>query len=211
MNTAIIDIHTHNIDSEKSIISLSPQSFNPLPSHYYSVGIHPWKSNDIAPRDIELLHIAASHPQVVAIGETGIDRLRGASLEKQIELFIQHIELSEKSRKPLILHVVKATDVILNLHNNYKPTQQWIIHGFRGNEKTAQQLLSKGIELSFGKNFNPLSVAYTPLEKLWIETDESNCDIENIYNNIAQIKGIPTQELLQSVATRAAKLFFRVE
>lgn len=211
MNSAIIDIHTHNSHSDNAIISLSPQSFYPLPSHYYSVGIHPWDSVCATTCDIELLQNAASHPQVVAIGETGIDRLRGASLYRQIELFLQHIELSEKYQKPLILHAVKATDIILQLYQKCKPSQRWIIHGFRGNENTARQLLNKGIELSYGTKYNPRSVTNTPIEKLWIESDESAADIADTYNSIAQIKGLESQELMQMVASRAAKLFFRGE
>lgn len=211
MNSSIYDIHTHNVSRCNAIISLSPQSFVPQPSHYYSVGIHPWDSSDVSQHDIALLQKAATHTQVVAIGETGIDRLRGASLQQQTELLEQHIELSEKLQKPLILHVVRATDVILELHKKHKPTQQWIIHGFRGNEKIAKQLTDKGINISFGETFNIQSVRNTPLELLWIECDESTTDISNIYNNIAQIKDISTNLLMQSVATRAAKLFFRVE
>lgn len=211
MNYFIHDIHTHDTNRDKAILSLSPQSFTPLPSHYYSVGIHPWNSLEISTYDIQQLQKTVSHPQAIAIGETGIDRLQGASLDKQIELLKQHIELSEKYKKPLILHVVRSSDIILNLYHKYKPSQQWIIHGFRGNEKIAQQLLKENIHLSFGEKFNPKSVETTPLEKLWIESDESTVDITQIYNNIALIKNISTKQLLQSVTTRATNLFFRVE
>ncbi|MBQ8565138.1 MAG: TatD family hydrolase [Bacteroidaceae bacterium] len=208
MNKTIYDIHTHDTSRDNAIISLSPQSFKPQPTHYYSVGIHPWGSCDTTPYDIQLLQNVVSHPQVIAIGETGIDRLKGAVIEKQIELLERHIELSEKHHKPLILHVVKATDIILNIYHKHKPTQQWIIHGFRGNEKNALQLLKEGIHLSFGEKFNPKSVEYTPLENMWIESDESTTDINFILNKIAQTKDISTEQLQQSVATRAAKLFF---
>lgn len=211
MNTSIYDIHTHDVRRENSVISVSPDMFTPQPSLYYSVGIHPWDSLIATTNDLQSLQNIVIDNQVVAIGETGIDRLKGAALEQQIELLEQHILLSEKHQKPLILHVVRAIDIIIALHRKHKPTQQWIIHGYRGNEQSAQQLLRENIHLSFGEKFNVKAVEITPLEKLWIESDESPADISSIYSNIAQIKNITMEQLKQSIANRAEKLFFQVE
>ena len=40
---------------------------------------------------------------VKAIGETGLDKLRGATIERQTELLIHHIALSEELHKPLCI------------------------------------------------------------------------------------------------------------
>ena len=207
--TQLIDIHTHhNTENADAIISVEPTSFNAVLGKYYSVGIHPWNSSDITSADLDILQKVCRHTQVVAIGETGVDLLRGASKEKQIDLLAQHIKLSETLHKPLILHVVKSTDTILSLYKQYKPTQKWIIHGYRGNETTALQLIEKGIELSFGEKFNPQAVISTPLDQLWIESDESTTPIETIYNNIATVKNIDSHILKSSIYNRAQNLFF---
>lgn len=210
--TTIRDIHTHDgtLHSD-AIISVAPALFHPTPGLYYSVGIHPWDSNDVDDNTLQLLTQIVHHNQVVAIGETGIDRLRGAYVEQQKKLLILHITLSEQVKKPLILHVVRGIDTILSLYNQYRPQQRWIVHGYRGNETTARQLLDKGIELSYGEKFNPQAIIATPLEKLWIESDNSNCSIDLIYNHIAHIKNIDTESLEKSIAERAAKLFFTTQ
>lgn len=205
----ICDIHTHRGDIHaNAIITTTPQSFNPMECRLYSVGIHPWESNNISDNTINLLKDISTHQQVVAIGECGIDRLRGTCIDIQKDIFEQHILLSEQLHKPLIIHAVKSVDIILSLYNQYKPTQSWIVHGYRGNKTTAKQLLDRGIELSFGEKFNEETVASTPLDRLWIESDESTTDIKEIYSKIALIHGLRGEELLQIITRRAEKLFF---
>lgn len=70
-----------------------------------------------------------------------------------------------------------------------------VVHGFRGKPQLAKQLLNAGFAISYGEHFNPESVAVTPLDKLCIETDESEMPIEEIYKKIATIKDCRTHEL----------------
>ena len=110
----IIDIHTHKEDSREALISVSPDKFLPKDGLFYSVGIHPW---DSAAKNISglfsLLEKALSHPQVLAIGETGLDRLQGAEMSIQEEIFARHCQLSESFKKPMVLHAVRTFDRIL--------------------------------------------------------------------------------------------------
>jgi TatD DNase family protein len=176
-----------------------------------SIGIHPWESDRVTQEELLLLHELSTHPLVAAIGECGIDRLKGADIEQQTVLFEQHILLSEKVRKPLIIHAVKSTDIILALHRQYNPTQTWIIHGYRGNATTAQQYIKRGIELSYGEKFNPAAVATTPKDMLWIESDESCVDINQIYNSVAQAANIEAEELKKLIEKRAKITFLGCE
>ena len=204
----ISDIHTHHHNRSHAIISLSPAQFDRETTQLCSIGIHPWDSNHYTTEDIELLYEIATHPLVVAIGECGIDRLKGGSIEEQITLFEQHILLSEKVQKPLIIHAVKCADVILSLHRKHSPKQTWIIHGYRGNTTTAQQYIRHGIELSFGEKYNSEALLSTPLNKLWIESDESNMSIKNLYNHVAETINIEPERLQNVIEERAKKLFF---
>lgn len=205
-----LDIHTHHIQANnKSIVSVSPTQFTPITNTFYSVGIHPWDSENATQEDIALLQEVANHKQVVAIGETGADRLRGGCIDNQISLLELHIKLSESLQKPLILHAVRTIDIILAMHRKYNPTQQWIIHGYRGNKSTAQQLINKGIDLSFNTQFNRETIVATPLDKLWIETDDNIYNIETLYSEIAKIKEIELQLLCESIYNRGEKLFFQ--
>ena len=185
------DIHSHRITADDiTVANLS--YFDTIPSEgFYSIGIHPWmtdKDNNTLALLFDKIKANAGLENVVAIGECGIDLLRGASIDKQKDLFIKHIELSESVNKPLILHAVKSFDILLLLKKKYLPSQEWIIHGFRGKPQLASQLLDNGFSLSFGEKFNPQSVCVVPDNRIFFETDESNLDIDTIRCNIEKYR-----------------------
>lgn len=165
------DIHTHRLDAgDDSIINL-PQGA-PLPdSGYFSVGIHPWDSATATEADMAEIERLAGNQRIVAIGETGIDKLRGGDIDKQLDILKRHIALSERLGKPLILHIVRAFPEIIRLRILLHPTQRWIIHGFRGKPALAQELLRHGFDLSLGEAFNPATAAVIPPDRLFHETD----------------------------------------
>lgn len=164
----VADIHTHNPMADDAVISLPPPYGPMRPGALYSVGCHPWEAE---PR-FDLVEALATHPQVVMIGECGLDRVRGAlSMEQQLELLRRHVELSERVGKPLLLHVVKAWAELLALHAAMRPRQPWIVHGFRGNPQLARQLLRAGFYLSVHPLCPPATLAVIPPDRLLHETD----------------------------------------
>ena len=181
----IVDIHHHGAPEEGAVTQV--RLGDPLPGGDFplSVGVHPWDTaDDDCEPDFELLEYLASLPRVYAIGEAGIDRLRGADLERQERIFIRQAEIAECAGKPLVIHCVRAADVILRLKKMLNPTVEWIIHGFRGNGRAARQLLDAGLSLSFGAHFNPDAVAVTPAGRLYTETDESDENISDIRQRV---------------------------
>lgn len=117
---------------------------------------------------------------VVAIGETGLDALCGTDEDEQLKLLLHHIRLSEELGKPLILHVVKRYDRIMQLKKQLRPCQPWIIHGYRGKPQLTRQLLAHGFEFSIGERFNPDSLKLIPPARLHYETDTSPLSIDTI-------------------------------
>lgn len=147
---------------------------------------------------------------ILAIGECGLDKLRQeTNLEDQLSCFIKQIDLSEQYKKPLIIHLVKATDELIKLHKIKKPTQEWIVHGFRGKPEVYYMLKNQGISLSIGPNHNVQTVKQIPLDQLIIETDTSEIKIEQVCQNIAQIKNISTQELIYQIYKNTNRILFR--
>lgn len=178
------DFHTHNLLAEDAIINvpeewlLCPSRFSPREGAFYSVGIHPWWTIDNA-RTAQILGVMPSlltHPQVVAVGECGIDRLRGADEDEQTRIFLLQAEMAEKYRLPMTLHIVRAYDVLLRLKKSVQPTVKWTVHGFRGKPSLAKQLLDAGIDLSFGKYYHAESWAMTPPERRHRETDDERIE-----------------------------------
>lgn len=180
MTTIPVDCHTHRLDAPyPAIISVQPGA-TLHPGHRYSVGIHPWHTDRLPARWCEELGVAVRQPGVAAIGETGLDKLQGADIDTQIKVLTKHVELSEELRLPLILHVVKAYNDIITLRGLVKPSQRWIVHGFRGKPELARQLLDHGFDLSLGEHFNPATAAIIPDSRLHFETDESTLPISTI-------------------------------
>lgn len=191
--TAITDFHTHNLQAPagRAIINLPqawtecPAQFHPRPGALYSAGIHPWWTADHEAilRMKQALPRLLSHPQVVALGECGIDRLRGASLAEQEELLRWQLALGETLHLPVTLHVVRAFDILLHLHKELRPTTRWTIHGFRGGPALARQLLAAGLDLSFGVRYNPEAFDLTPPEKRHRETDDGRQTTEAVFQD----------------------------
>lgn len=207
----LINIHTHfRADSENiaSVVQTNPDEASVSPG-LYSSGIHPWDTATMSEPELEkfmskLIALfddpSFESKRPFAIGECGLDKLRGASVNHQIYWFKRQIELSEKVQKPLIIHCVKAWDELLLLHKQINPRMPWIIHGFRGKPQLANQLLSKmNIFLSFGVNFNAESLLITPLSKLFIETDDMEYDLSALYYSVANERNIPLNELISQI------------
>lgn len=189
-----VDIHTHTTTNTRypTIRNLSiPDGdtfFSTTLKEYVSVGIHPWHADNFMEKQLVNIEKWSADQRLVAIGECGLDKNSKASIEKQLLAFSKQIELSERIQKPLIIHCVGHFNELFELKKTIKPQQLWIIHGFRGKPELAKQLIKSGCALSFGEHFNPESVHITPFEKLFVETDESNLPIEEIYDRIASIK-----------------------
>ena len=178
-----VDIHTHDKSRKNAIINIYPNE-ELIEGVFHSVGIHPWQTANISSFIIKQLNILAAHPQIVAIGETGIDSIKGASIDIQIEIFKLHVNLSEQYKKPLIIHCVKSFNEIIVLKNKLCPTMPWIIHGFRGKPQLAKDLLKHGFFISLGENFNTETASFIPDNKLLFESDESTLDIDKIIEKI---------------------------
>lgn len=190
----ILDCHSHRpAPQPEAVISASPIGFRPGQNQSWSVGLHPWHLDlfcnpDMRIKDeiwVELVAAAAS-PAVVAVGECGIDIPRGGLLAQQLLTFRRQALLAERLRKPLIIHSVKAHDIIVGLKKDINPDQPWIIHGFRGKPSIAWIYLNAGCLLSFGEKFNPGSLALTPPDRLLAETDMSTLSIGEIISRIEQ-------------------------
>jgi TatD DNase family protein len=209
-----IDLHTpsacsgrmrHDSAHHRCESGLSPQNSSTVENAHFSVGIHPWHP------DIHLMETVRKYarmPSVVAIGETGLDKITAKdknSFELQQELFLMHVRLAEETGKPVIIHCVKAWDELLHVRKSIKPALPWIIHGFRGHEILAKQLLDAGLYLSFGTNYNPQALkAAWEKRRLLAETDDKNIDIRNIYKLITKDLNISEEKLSETI-----EAFFR--
>ena len=217
MEPNFIDIHTHTTKSRDNLIQIVNLNLNqPCPEQgYYSYGIHPWtldKADFQMDEALRKLKEDLQQPQVIALGEAGMDKMHKASLERQIELFERQVELSEALKKPMILHDVKSHNEILALRKKHKAKQPWILHGFSGTEHDVKQLIGQGIYLSVGESLlYPerkiyKSFKFIDLDYLFLETDMAEIGVETIYEVAANLAEMD----LPTLKTRIFANFARI-
>ena len=146
------DIHSHDRSQQLSgntVVNITPGT-PMLPGGTYSVGIHPWDTAaHIKLSTLKQLVAMARDNRVVAIGEAGFDRMRGGDPACQAAVFDFQARLARRVGKPLIIHCVRAYDMLLAAARRHRPDPgMWIVHGFRKKPELARQLLDAGIDLS---------------------------------------------------------------
>lgn len=203
----MLDIHTH-LSRDEAIINCSPFSFSPVEGRFYSVGIHPWKVSEDYQGEWDLLQKIASHPQVIVIGEAGLDKLAIADMSLQLEVLNLQIDLSEQLKKPLIIHSVHTSNELIRLKKQLKPLMSWVIHGFRGNGNVALQLSKEGFYLSFGEKYRMESLVDTPINRVLIETDESGEDIHALCRQAAKYLSLPDNQFVSQIRQNIKEVFF---
>lgn len=225
-NTELIplDVHAHGCGKcGHAVVSGSPAEILDMIGRgcpgLFSVGLHPWDTQRLRAADIdgELARLAevAALPRVVAVGECGLDTLRGAPPEVQEAIFRGQVEISESVGKPLVLHVVKTGHRIMRLCKLFSRDfpdglrQPWIWHGFRGSPSQALQFLALRPEnyISFGDRFNASTPGVVPLPRLLVETDESQEGIAGIIARVAHAASIDASALSAAVASNLNRIF----
>jgi TatD DNase family protein len=218
MRTAFIDLHTHRIKTCDNLIQIVNLDLNQsCPEHgYFSYGIHPWVLDNAdfqAKKVLQALEEKLKLPQVLALGEAGLDKMHKASFKQQIELFERQIELSETLQKPMILHDVRSHNEIIALRKKRKAQQPWILHGFSGTEQDVRQLIGQGIYLSVGESLlHPerkiyKSFKFIDLDYLFLETDMAGIEVKKVYEAAAKLLETDIVTLQKQIFTNFARLF----
>ncbi len=195
---------------------------------FLSVGTHPNEELIKEPSLDELLEIAQL-PNVIAIGETGLDYYRTqGEVSWQQERFRTHIAAAKKSNKPLIVHTRQAReDTLRILIEESASDVGGVLHCFTENWEMAKKALDLGFYISFSgiitfPNAKELRevVKLVPLDRILIETDapylapvphrgKSNepAYVRFVAEKIAEIKGQPLEEIAASTTQNFFKLF----
>jgi len=198
------------------------------PQLYASVGVHPDYDNVPQVTEQELVTLA-SHPRVIAIGETGLDhyRIKGGA-EWQRERFRTHIRAARSSGKPLIIHMRDAAEDTLRIMREEKASEVGgVMHCYTGTWETAQAAMDLGFCISFSgivtfKNAAALRevARKVPLKRMLIETDSPFLApvpyrgktnepglVRYVADEIARLKGISLDEVAAATSSNFFRLF----
>lgn len=135
--------------SSRGAISLARR----IPGVRAAVGFHPCDVRAGRMAEMDEIEALASEPEVVAIGETGLDAHwpDNAPPEVQEEFLRRHIALSKKSGKPLVLHHREAGERVAEvLEREGPPEAGGTFHCFAGDLALARRVIAMGFKLGVG-------------------------------------------------------------
>ncbi|GHT17820.1 putative metal-dependent hydrolase YabD [Planctomycetales bacterium] len=145
-----------------------------------AVAIHPNHAADVSAEDWQTVSDFAHRNDVTAIGETGLDRYwDNVPIEVQIEMFRWHIDLSQETDKPVLIHCRDAWDDLLPILREVKKLNG-VIHAFSGEPEQALECVELGLSISFAGSVTYRNAKFSPLweatkvvsaDRLLIETD----------------------------------------
>jgi TatD DNase family protein len=182
-------------------------------NEYFTVGHHPWWTESLLLEDdLRNLETLLLNKFCLGIGETGLDKLKGASKEIQEEVFYQHIMLANTHNVPLIIHCVRQYDQLINFRKKYGKTP-WVIHGFRRNVQLAKSLIEQGIMVSVSpfENMNESVIEMLkclPSESYFIETDSNyTVNIKERYQIMTSLRNTDLEELKNQMTENFTNFF----
>lgn len=194
------------------------------------VGIQPNYAQEAQPGDWERIVELATHPRVVAVGETGLDKYWDfAPLAIQQEYFERHIALSRACRKPFVVHCREAEAEVLEVLREaagHGPLNG-VMHSFCGSAADAAECVRLGLFISFAgmvtfrKNAEMREVARTvPPDRILVETDapylaphpnrgkrNEPAWVRLTADCLAEVYGMPAAEFAELTTANARRLF----
>lgn len=153
---------------------------------YPALGLHPVFINQHQADDLNKLEQLLETISPVAIGEIGLDfYIKELNQQQQIDLFEAQLNIAKNHNLPVILHVRKAHDQVLQLLKKLK-VKGGFSHAFNGSEQQANQYIKLGFKLGFGgtltyENSTKIQklAKLLPLESIVLETDAPDMVVES--------------------------------
>jgi len=201
---------------------------HPEITFYKMAGIHPCSVEENWPVDSEKLFEACSSDNFIAVGETGLDYYWSTDfLDEQKKSLRLHCDVARQTGKPVVLHNRDSTSDLLDIiEDEQDGTLKGVWHCFTGTEDEGKRAIGLGLYLGVGgvstfKNAGvDKIVAKMPLDHLILETDAPYLApvpyrgkrnepgyIKLIAENLAEIKGIPIDEIAKITTENAFRLF----
>jgi TatD DNase family protein len=205
-----------------------------IPRILATAGIHPHEAQLASPAALQKLDGLLDNPEVLAVGEIGLDYYYDHSpREQQKQAFAQQMEIAAARRRPIIIHCRPSDgstnawdDTLAMIENNWMGTNLGgILHCFTGEWEHARRAMDGGFLISFAGNLTfPKAegirqvAAKVPLDRMLIETDapflaplphrgkrNEPAWVGRVADKLGEVCGVPAE----LVASSTANNFFR--
>jgi TatD DNase family protein len=179
-----------------------------------SIGLHPWYlQRDTLEMDYLWMNEFSVKPEVMAIGECGLDKLCKVSWELQLEAFHWQINLAKAVQKPMIIHCVRAQQDILKIIKEVDVI--FVFHGFNRSLAMAYDILNAGGVISVNAKFLKTKQGQDTMKKInqnsvFLETDDDSISIHEAYlclANIWQKKLSQVEDIIEQNTSRIGLKF----
>ncbi len=166
---AFVNASAHPNDWE-TVLNLANEDSVIIPA----LGIHPWHIDDISDSWDTILEYYLNENPRLWVGECGIDRLKNPNITKQLNIFNTCVKLANKYNRPLIVHSVKADEILKPLLKDLP--KRTIFHSFTGSLEWGKFLQNHGFYLGLNfsilrkKNYEQILAGLNP-KLLLLETD----------------------------------------
>lgn len=214
-----------NLDSAKKTLELMKQ----YPFVYGAIGFHPEETAQLDEEKFMWMKEVLNTPKAVAVGEIGLDYYwKEPEKEIQKKWFERQMELARETAHPMIIHSRDAAQDTMEMMKAAKAHEiGGVVHCFSYPVEIAREFMNMGFYLGIGgivtfQNARKLKevVEYAPLSSLLLETDcpylapvpnrgKRNSSLNLIYiaQEIANIKGIEYEEVINATADNAKKMY----
>lgn len=192
------------------------------------LGLHPYFVDEHQASDIGALdQLLAEHPEVVAVGECGIDGRFTDTLEAQWRYFDAQLQLAKQHSLPVVVHCVKANDKVAKRLRQLALPKAGLIHAFSGSIEQAVAFLGLGFKLGVGgavtyERANRLrrTIKALPDDAFVLETDSPDmplsgyqgmrnepCRVAEVCNVVATLRGQTAEQVAAQSSATASTLF----
>ena len=196
-----------------------------------AVGIQPNYCAQAQDSDWDRIVLLAQKNQVVALGETGLDRYWDYTpFEMQQDYFQRHLSLSGETGLPFIVHMRDCeADILAMLRDERRHSVlSGVMHSFTGSADTLQECLELGLYISFAGmvTFKKSDLLRTvassvPVDRLLIETDAPYLSPHPVRGTrpnepallvhtaqcLAEVRSVELQQLARETTANAQRLF----
>lgn len=214
-----------NIKGSRASIALSEQ----YPFIYAVVGVHPSDTEELNEEKMAWLKEVSKKEKVVAIGEIGLDYYwPEPDREIQKKWFIRQMELAQEVNLPVIIHSRDAAQDTIEILKQFPANG--VIHCYSYTKESAKEFLKMGYYFGIGgvltfKNAKKLkeAVMEIPMDRILLETDSpylapepnrgkrnSSLNIPYVVKELAQLKGITEEEVINITTENTKRLFHLV-
>ena len=193
-----------------------------------TAGIHPHQATDWSPEARAELADLLTHPEVVAVGETGLDyHYDHSPRPRQLESFEGHLSLSETCRKPVVVHAREADADVARLLGAWGArVPAVILHSF----SSGPDLFAAGMEVGAYFSFSgmitfkswghPEYLTACPADRLLVETDapylapvphrgsrNEPAFVRETAQALARARGVTLEALVPTLTANATRVF----